>query len=71
MNVVIFYTVYIFQSAMPKDSGDDANLVDENAATIIVGVVQFLATFGIANLKIIFTNFVNYLSLIVSVDFLG
>lgn len=44
VNAVIFYTVYIFSSA--SAASGEPPLIDENAATIVVGVVQFLATFG-------------------------
>ena len=38
VNAIIFYTVSIF-----TDAGTD---IDSNFATVIVGVVQFLATFS-------------------------
>ena len=43
VNAVIFFTVTIFSEAGTN--------IDENLATIIVGVVQFFATFG-KNLKL-------------------
>ena len=39
VNAIIFYTVTIFKAA-----GSEA--IDENLATIVVGIVQFFATFG-------------------------
>ena len=39
VNVVIYYTVYIFNEA-------ESDIIDENLATIVVGITQFLATFG-------------------------
>ncbi len=48
MNAVIFYTVYIFRASVDRSPGAEGRegIVDEHSATIIVGVVQFLATFG-------------------------
>ncbi len=48
MNAVIFYTVYIFRASVDRSPGAEGGegIVDEHSATIIVGVVQFLATFG-------------------------
>ena len=48
VNAVIFYTVYIFRASVDRSPGAEGRegIVDEHSATIIVGVVQFLATFG-------------------------
>ncbi len=48
VNAVIFYTVYIFRASVDRTPGAEGGegIVDEHSATIIVGVVQFLATFG-------------------------
>ena len=39
VNAIIFYTVSIFKAT-------DSDTIGENLATIVVGIVQFFATFG-------------------------
>jgi hypothetical protein len=41
VNAIIFYTVMIFDEA----SKGGEQVIDENLATIVIGIIQFLATF--------------------------
>jgi facilitated trehalose transporter len=50
VNAIIFYTVTIFRESKTE-------LIDNKLATVIVGIVQFLATFGKRKLQTVSKGF--------------